>query len=334
MKPHSSSGAAVRWQWNGALRGAVTAAPAAAVALWDVQAAAALAVGLLPVCSLPLAPGRPARLRSGLVGVLAALSVFLGGFLAQWPVVATLGLALAGGLLGHVVAARPGPVSMLGLVICLPLFAVGLSYPGAGEVAGLALDLLVGTAWSVLVALAWPEHPAPPAPRAPTPPPALLVTYGWVAGVTGAVCAAIGFAASLEHVGWAPAAALLVMRPDPPTQRLRSLDRLGDVVIGALAAIALVLADPPDWVYGAAILLVMTAATAVAGSRWYVLPTLTTCLVFIMLLARDPGDAAMRFWERVVETGLGVGIAAVAGFVVLPALVRRRASRPDRQART
>ena len=321
------SGAAVRWQWSGALRGAVTAAPAAVVALGDVQAAAALAVGLLPVCSLPLAPRRPARVRAGLFGVLAALSVFLGGVLAQWPVAAVLGLALAGGALGHLVAARRSPASMLGLVICLPLFAVGLSYPGTEEVAGLALDLLIGTTWSVLVALAWPEHEAPPAPRAPMPPPELLVIYGWVVGVTGAVCAAIGFAASLEHVGWAPAAALLVMRPDPPTQRMRSLDRLGDVVLGALAAIALVLADPPDWVYGAAILLVMVAATATAGSRWYVLPTLTTCLVFIMLLATDSSSAAARFWERVAETGLGVGVAALAGFVVLPALVRRRTRR-------
>lgn len=293
--------------------------------MWDVQAAAALAVGLLPVCSLPLAPSRRARVRSGLFGVLAALSVFLGGFLAQWPVVAVLGLALAGGVLGHVVAARRSPVSMLGLVICLPLFAVGFSYPGTEEVAWLALDLLIGTAWSVLVALLWPEHEAPLAPRAPVAPPVLLVTYGWVVGVTGATCAAIGFAASLEHVGWAPAAALLVMRPDPPTQRMRSVDRLGDVVVGALAATALVLADPPAWVYGVAILLVMTAATATAGSRWYVLPTLTTCLVFIMLLATDSSDAATRFWERVLETGLGVGLAALAGFVVLPALVRRRA---------
>ena len=55
------------------------------------------------------------------------------------------------------------------------------------------------------------------------------------------------------------------------------------------------------------------------------LPTLTTYLVFVMLLASDPSDAATRFWERVVETGLGVGLASIAGIVVLPALVRRRA---------
>jgi uncharacterized membrane protein YccC len=104
---------------------------------------------------------------------------------------------------------------------------------------------------------------------------------------------------------------------------MRSLDRLADLAVGAAAAIVLVRIDPPTWVYAAAIVLVVTAATATAASRWYVLPTFTTYLVFILLLARNPDDAADRFWERLVETGLGVGVAAVATFVLLPALARR-----------
>jgi hypothetical protein len=316
----------VSWSWASALRGVVIAAPAAVAAFSDVSLAAALAVGVLPVCALRLAPSRGERLRSGLFGVLAAASIFLGGFLAQWPVAAVAGLFLAGGVLGYAVVALRRPGLMIGLLLCLPLMAIGFSLPGTEEVGLLGLDMLAGTAWTVLVLLVWPVNATAPiaSPRAGrTPPTSYLITYGWVAGLAGASCAAIGFAADLDHVGWAPAAALLVMRPDPPVQGMRSLARLADVVIGAMAAIVLVRAEPPAWVYAAAIALVVTAATATAASRWYVLPAFTTYLTFILLLARNPDDATGRFWERLLETGLGVGVAALATYVVLPAIARR-----------
>lgn len=321
----------VIWRWPSALRGLVTALPAAVAAYSDVQLGAALAVGLLPVCPLPLPPSRVARLRSGTYGVLAALSIFVGGFLAQWPPVAVAAMVLAGGALGHAVVRLRRPIAMLGLVLCLPLLAVGFSYPGTEAVGRLALDILMGTAWAVLVAVCWPtaaDAAQPPSAAAPQAS-AIMIPYGWTAGAVGAVCASVGFLAGLEHVGWAPAAALLVMRPDPPMQQLRSLDRLADVAVGAGAAIVLVVADPPDWVYAVALALVVVAATATGGSRWYVLPTFTTFFVFVLLLARDPADASTRFWERVLETGLGVGTAAVATYLVLPAVARRhRAHRP------
>jgi cell division protein FtsN len=97
-------------------------------------------------------------------------------------------------------------------------------------------------------------------------------------------------------------------------------------LVGALAASALVLLDPPPWVWALVIAGVVVGATATSGSRWYVLPTFTTLLVFVMLLARDPQDAGERFWERVSETALGVGVAALVALVVLPAVLRRRAA--------
>ena len=56
-------------------------------------------------------------------------------------------------------------------------------------------------------------------------------TLAW----TVTVAAAIGFILDLEHVGWACAAALLVMRPSADMQRLRSAGRILAVAIGALA---------------------------------------------------------------------------------------------------
>lgn len=68
---------------------------------------------------------------------------------------------------------------------------------------------------------------------------------------------------------------------------------------------------------------VVVGATATSGSRGYVLPTFTTLLVLVVLLARDPQDAGERFRERVSETALGVAVVAL---VVLPAVLRRRAA--------
>jgi len=95
----------------------------------------------------------------------------------------------------------------------------------------------------------------------------MILRYGYAAGAAGALCAAVGFALDLEHVGWAPAAALLVMRPLPEVQRMRSLDRVIDVVVGAAAAIALTALGAPDWAYALAVLVGVAAATATAGSR-------------------------------------------------------------------
>jgi hypothetical protein len=90
-------------------------------------------------------------------------------------------------------------------------------------------------AW--LVSLAWPERPPPAARQPGVSDRGALLRFGLAVGTAGAVCAAIGFIACLEHVGWAPAAALLVMRPSADMQRLRSIGRVASVVAGALAGI-------------------------------------------------------------------------------------------------
>jgi uncharacterized membrane protein YccC len=51
---------------------------------------------------------------------------------------------------------------------------------------------------------------------------------------------ALGLILDLEHVGWACAAALLVMRPAAEMQRLRSVGRILAVAAGAFAGIGLV----------------------------------------------------------------------------------------------
>ena len=91
-----------------------------------------------------------------------------------------------------------------------------------------------------------------PASYRPDPP--CTLDYGIRLGAAGATAAAIGFALDLEHVGWACAAALLVMRPAAEMQRLRSVGRIVAVACGALAGIALVRVSPPAAVYSVAVI--------------------------------------------------------------------------------
>jgi hypothetical protein len=317
---------AIRWDGASALRGLLLGLPAAIMAVHDVQLAALLAVGVIPAAILPLAPRRRGRVRTAVVGYLAGISIVLGSALAVWPPLAVAGIFVIAVLAGRVAADRPAGALVLSL--CLPLMGAGLSYPGVENSWDLGMTLVAGSTWALLLSMCWPEHPPPEAVAAPQGPPrAVMVRFGYLAGTTGALCAAIGFGLDLEHVGWPVIAGLIVMRPVTAVQRMRSVDRIADVVLGALLAIGLVAIDPPGWVFGATIALVVAAATATAASRWYLTPTYTTFLVFVMLLANDPDDARSRFWERLLETALGIGVAAVVVFAVAPLITSLRRPR-------
>jgi hypothetical protein len=266
------------------------------------------------------------------------VSLVLGGILALWAPAAVAGIFLIAVTAARIAAARPR-LSLI-LYLCLPVTAVGFSYPGVSKAAALGAVMMAGSLWAVLVGLAWPAAPAPATPTAQVPTATggdlHLVAFGYRAGLAGAVCAAIGFAADLEHVGWAPAAALLVMRPSPHVHWTRSWNRIVDVILGAAVAVAVVAAEVPDIVVAVLVLAAVMTATAVASSRYYLLPLFSTFFVFLMLLSDDPGAARDRFWERVTETLVGVAVAALFGILV-PAvgarLVRRRA-RADRPSTT
>ena len=278
----------------------------------------ALAVGVLPGAIIGLAPTRRARLATVVLGASIGVPMFVGGLLAGVPVIAVASIAILG-VVSALLAARSrhradrhdafapdgrrraqlqrhrdrrgtGRAHGARLAVCLP-----------------GLDAL---------ARAPAARVAPPAPAGPT------IDYGIRLGAAGATAAAIGFALDLEHVGWACAAALLVMRPTAEMQRLRSVGRIVAVAAGALAGIALVRLSPPAAVYSVAVIATVAGAAGTHRSRWYVTPAFTTFLVFLLLLYAQPETAAARFNERLLETMLGVALAYAYG-LALPALMHR-----------
>lgn len=314
----------ISWQWPQAALGAVYALPAAVAMLSDPPTGLALATGVLPAAILGLAPRRRGRLAVIVMGALTGLPLFLGSLLAGVPWLAVA--AIAGlGVAAAALAAR-SRLGLIAMTLSLPMVGVGLSYTDLGQSAGLAGLMIAGSVYAFVVSLLWPEHQPRPAPAPPLPP---TLAYGVRLGAAGATAAAIGFLAGFDHVGWACAAALLVMRPSADMQRLRSVGRLAAVASGALAAIAIVRLDPPVAVYSAAAILAVAGAAATNRSRWYVTSAFTTFLVFLLLLYATPEDAGSRFVERLGETLLGVGIAYVFGLAI-PALGRRLRVRPRR----
>jgi hypothetical protein len=308
------------WDWPAAALGGAYALPAAVVTLNDPQRGFALAVGVLPAAIVGVLPTRRARLAIVVLGACIGVPIFLGGVLSGVPVLAVA--AILGLGVGSAQLAGRFRFGTLAMNLSLPMAGVGLSY-SAGKAAGAAALIVVGSACACAISMLLPEQRAPAAPPARRPPAAApTLDYGIRLGAAGATAAAIGFVLDLDHVGWACAAALLVMRPAAEMQRLRSVGRIVSVFLGAVAAVALVHAGPPAAVYSLAVLAALAGVAGVHASRWYVVPAFTTFLVFLLLLYSHPQDAASRFGERVLETLLGVSIAYLFG-LVLPALMRQ-----------
>ena len=307
------------WSSSRAFLGLCVGLPAVLVVLVDEQLGLALAVGIMPAATAALAPRRRGRVLTVIVGTVAGCCMVVGAVLAQEPALAVMGIiALSIGTALWATRGRPG---MLAMSLGLPLVGIGLSFSDVSEALTLGSLMVTGSVWAYLVSLLWPESAVAPqsAPRLPVP---IALVYGCLLGAAGSIAAAIGFAADLEHVGWATAAALLVMRPGRHALVLRSVGRAASVLAGAALGGLFMITEPSAAATAAAVLVAVCGLSATQPSRWYVAPAFTTFIVFVLLLQNSPGDAGHRFGERTLETLLGVGLALFFGAVV-PSVLRR-----------
>jgi hypothetical protein len=171
------------------------------------------------------------------------------------------------------------------MTLCAPVAAVGLSYSDLQNALVIGLIMLGGSVWSFAVLLLWPEHPAAAASKpVPLLTAAFARRYGILLGLAAASSATVGEAIHTDHVGWATAAAMFVMRPRVEMQELRSIGRVASVFVGALAAVAFVRTDPAVGVVAIAAVAAIACVGATRGSRWYISPLFTTFLVLTLLL--------------------------------------------------
>jgi uncharacterized membrane protein YccC len=159
-------------------------------------------------------------------------------------------------------------------------------------------------------------------PPAELPERSVMVGYGVRLGIAAALAYAIASGLELDHPGWAPAACLLVARPQVDLLQARGVGRLVSVTVGAFAAALTLYATPPNAAYTVMAVVVLAGASATMGSRWYITAGFTTFFVILMLGSGDETEALSKTNERVLETALGVALAYL--FVwVLPELQKR-----------
>jgi len=314
-------GGPVVWSWPDAVRGLVYAVPAAIATAADPAVGVPLALGVLPACLLPLPGPRRARVVIVVVGFLCGASLFVGGALAHLPTVLTA-FALVAVVVATALASAGRPGGRLLLVLAAPLTAAGLSYDEWSTSASAALLLAAGAAYAWAVSLLWPARPAVTRAPAVLPTRRDMLTYGLLLGSGAAVAYLVAAGAGVDHPGWAPAACLLVARPDAGLLWSRAVGRVVAVLLGALAAVGVVAAELPSPVLAVIAALVVGTAAATRGSRWYITSAFTTFVVFVMLLQANPEQASQKVGERVGETVIGVALAVLFG-IGLPALSSR-----------
>jgi uncharacterized membrane protein YccC len=304
------------WNWRDALFGFALAVPGALVILsGNVKPGIALLVGVLAAAGVGVPPTRKRRISIFIIGVLFAVSIVVGAFLAQWPVVAVAGIALVA--FGSAQFAARKPLGVLVMSLALPLMGIGFSYDLQGAASFAAL-VIVGSLYAWLVSLLLREYPSPPAPAKPLMSRAQAGLYGVLLALTAATTATLGFVTHVEHVGWIVGSALLVMRPSQEMQGLRSVGRVVAVVIGATLASLLLTIGVPTWVIAVVASAAIICMAATHTSRWYFTAAFTTFLVFWLLLYQQTGSGQIeyRFFERVLETVAGVAIAYCFGLLV------------------
>jgi hypothetical protein len=311
------------WRWQPALFAALCVVPAAIVTLDDLSRGLALAFGVVPAAAVGIPPARRRRIMIVVAGVAIAVGLVVGSVLSQVPVLAVITLFVLA--LGAALWAGRSGVGALAMMLVVPMVAAGLGFDGVEDAIGIAALLAVGSVITWIVSLAWPDAPSMharnPADGRMTIDP---LDYGLRLGIAAALCASISFGSGFHHEGWAAAACLLVMRPDPAMVRLRGAGRAAFVTAGATAAAVLTKLDPPNAVWAVAIVLDLMLLAGTRASRWYVTGGFTTFIVISLVIHADAEHGADAFLERVLETLIGVTVALVFGSIHL----RRRSVHP------
>jgi hypothetical protein len=304
-----------------AARGAACALPGAVVLLTaNVSAGMVCALGALPAAMVGVPPRRRGAVALLPVGIAFALAYIIGSVVGQVPALAVAALGAAASTAIRAAAVKPAARVLPALVV--PAFALGMNEALPDSLA-LAAAFAGGTAWAALVAAAWPKRP-PPRPAAPSPQaPTNTNTYAYRFAAAGAIGLALGYILDLDHVAWAAAAALFIMRPDPRMARSRALGRAAATTVGVVAAGLILHRGPAEAALAAVVVAALAAMVGTRASRWYVTSAGSGLVVLLASGALSTDAFHTAFGERLLETLIGATLAVLL----------TRSARPSRPGR-
>jgi hypothetical protein len=185
---------AIVWDWSRFGLGVVLALPAIIGLIFDIDTGLALAVGILPVVALPLAPLRRARIQSLVIAAIAGVSLVVGSLLGRNAFVAVVALFVI--CLGASLAALQSRAGQLALSFVAPLAGMGLSFE-SGKVSVVAGLMILSGAYAWAISLLWPERPATAQHESRAQTRREALDYGIRLGCAAATAAGIGFLSTL-----------------------------------------------------------------------------------------------------------------------------------------
>jgi hypothetical protein len=291
-----------------AARGALCAVPGAIVLLTANPAAGMVcALGALPAAMVGVPPRRRGAIALLPVGLGFTLAYISGSVVGQAQVLAVAALAVVAFAAMRASASRPAARVLPALIV--PGFALGMNETLPDSLA-LGAAFLGGTVWAALVAAAWPRRgsakPRAAPPGAGAKPSDL---YASCFAAAGAIGLALGFILNLQHVAWAAAAALFIMRPDPNAAASRALGRAVATTAGVVAAGLILHRGPAEAALAAVTIAALAAMVGTRGSRWYVTSAGSGLMVLLASGATSTDAFHTAFGERLLETLLGAGLA-------------------------
>lgn len=182
---------------------------------------------------------KKARIRLLTTAAVGPVLLILGSILGVSAIAAIVGLGV-----GSFFAGRYGAKTHFGMFLpflLLPLFTVGISVEPQRAV-GIAPILLAGSLWAALVTIIWPlssrsfassSSSATPLDR---PDDSALKLYAIKLGIGVSIATLLVYVLNFQHVGWAPTAVAIILRPQQDLIKRRGLGRMAGTFLGILIA--------------------------------------------------------------------------------------------------
>jgi hypothetical protein len=171
-----------------------------------------------------------------------------------------------------------------------------------------ALLIALGGLWSIICALAIPRARSPASKKESV---VLIVPSGYPlrCGLSLGLAVIIGHGLWPGFLGWAPAGAAAVLRPDLATTGRRGAWRIGATLAGVLLSALLLGLQVPAFSALGFLVLLLCVAHSLELDPIYTIPFVATTIVLTVVGYAQPSEVGAAFIQRTIETAVGVAVA-------------------------